>query len=386
MELGGFRIATIRGIPIRVHFTFLFALPFLAFGFARAFRSAASLADVPLEGLTGSPWLWGLGVALALFASVLVHELAHAFYARAKGGEVKGITLLLIGGVAQISQPPRSQRDEAVMALVGPLVSLALGALFTLGHTLASRLSFNVSFGLFYLGSLNLFLGAFNLLPAFPMDGGRVLRSLLAGRVGIVRATHIASRVGKVFAVLFAMWGFLNFNMLLLLIAFFVFVGADGETRAVTAKAMLEGLRVRDVMNRQTLSVAADVSVRDAGERMLRERVLALSVTSADLPIGLLTLDAVQAVPPALRGETSARDVAVATPPVSPNDDASAALRLMTEGDLPQLPVAEGSQLVGSVTRDDVLRGLKLSQLEATQRDDARWPAPPRPHGAHRIF
>jgi Zn-dependent protease len=386
MELGGFRIATIRGIPIRIHFTFLLVLPFLVFGFARAIRSAAVLADVPPERLSGSPWLWGLGLALALFASVLVHELAHAFYARRKGGKVKGITLLMIGGVAQISEPPRSSRAEAIMALVGPLVSLALGALFTLGHVATARLSFSLSFALFYLGSLNLFLGVFNLLPAFPMDGGRVLRSLLARRVGVVRATHIAARVGKVFAVLFAIWGFLSFNMLLLLIAFFVFVGADGEARAVTAKAMLEGLRVRDVMNRTALTVAADVPVREAGELMLRERGLAVVVMSAAHPIGLLTLEAVQAVPPALRGETFARDVAVVTPPVAPTDEAAAALRLMTEGALPALPVAEEGHLVGTVTRDDVERGLKLSQLEATQRGDTRWPAPPRPHGAHRVL
>jgi Zn-dependent protease len=386
MELGGFRIATIRGIPVRIHFTFLLVLPFLVIGFARAIRSAAVLADVPPEGLAGSPWIWGLGLALALFASVLVHEMAHALYAQRKGGKVKSITLLMIGGVAQISEPPRSSRDEAIMALVGPLVSLALGALFTLARGLAAHVSWSLSFALFYLGSLNLFLGAFNLLPAFPMDGGRVLRSLLARRVGVVRATHIASRVGKIFAVLFAVWGFLSFNMLLLLIAFFVFVGADGEARAVTAKAMLEGLRVRDVMNRTTLTAPADMSVREAGELMLRERALALSVTSADRPIGLLTLEAVQAVPPALRAETSARDIAVVTPPVSPNDEAAAALRLMSEGQLPQLPVAEDGHLVGAVTREDVERGLKLSQLEATQRGEARWPAPQRPHGAHRIF
>jgi Zn-dependent protease len=383
MELGGFRVATIRGIPIRIHFTFLLVLPFLVVGFARAFRKAADLADVPPEMLKGSPWLWGLGVALALFASVLVHELAHAIYAQRKGGKVKGITLLMIGGVAQISEPPREPRHEAIMALVGPLVSLALGALFTLAHFLTAPLSFSLSFGVFYLGSLNLFLGAFNLLPAFPMDGGRILRSLLARRMGVVRATHWASRIGKVFAVLFAVWGFLSFNMLLLLIAFFVFVGADGETRAVTARAMLEGLRVRDVMNRTTLAIPADASLREAGERMLTERALALAVTSDGRPIGLLTLEAVQAVPSALRGETRARDVAVTTPPVGPNDDASVALRLMAEGDLPQLPVADDHHLVGMLTREDVSRGLKLSQLEATQREEAGWPGPARPHGAH---
>src|SRR5262245_17295929 len=103
MSMDGFRIGTIRGIPIRVHFTFLLVLPLLAFGFARSFRAAAGLADVPPEQLSGRPWVWGLGVAIALFASVLVHELAHSLYALRKGGRVRGITLLMIGGVSQLS-------------------------------------------------------------------------------------------------------------------------------------------------------------------------------------------------------------------------------------------------------------------------------------------
>ncbi|MFZ5895518.1 MAG: site-2 protease family protein [Myxococcota bacterium] len=374
MEMSGFRIATIRGIPIRIHFTFLLALPLIAFGFRRAFIAAAWLADVPPEQLSGSPWLWGLGVAIALFLSVLVHELAHSLYALQAGGRVRDITLLLIGGVSEIAEPPKQVRHEAIMALVGPVVSLALGGGLYLLHLVSGEMSFNLRFALFYLASLNLFLGIFNLLPAFPMDGGRILRSLLATRMGLVRATHIASQIGKVFAVAFGIWGFLSFNMLLILIAFFVFVGAEAETRAVMVKALLGRLRVKDVMKNQVFSVPADVSVHEAAERMLKERSLAYVVTDDGHSAGLLTLDAIQAVPPERRSQTLARSVAIQASPLSPSDEAVTALRIMSETDTPQIAVAEDGRLVGTVSREDIVRELKLTELESTQRQmPSRW-------------
>ena len=243
MDMGGFKIGSIRGIPIRIHITFLFVLPILALGFGRAFGVAARVAGVPPEQITGSPILWGVGVALALFASVLLHELGHSLYALRKGGRVRDITLLMIGGVSQISQMPRESKDEAMMAFIGPLVSIVLGiALYGL-HAVSGGVSFAAQFGLFYVAGLNLFLGLFNLLPAFPMDGGRILRALLSPRVGAVRATRIAATIGKVFAGLFCAWGLFSFNLLLVLIGFFVFVGAQSEQRAVMMK--IEGSRPR---------------------------------------------------------------------------------------------------------------------------------------------
>lgn len=374
MALGGLRIGTVRGVPIRIHFSLLLVLPLLAVGFARAFRAAARMADVPPEHLQGSPWLWGLGVALALFASVLVHELAHSLYALRRGGRVRGITLLVIGGVSEISEMPQRSRHEAIMALLGPVVSIAIGAVCVLVHALVPTSSFNLRFGLFYLGGLNLLLGAFNLLPAYPMDGGRVLRAVLAGRIGLVRATHVAARIGKAFAVAFAIWGFLSFNMLLLLVAFFVFVGAHGETRAVVARALLGELRVRDVMGQAAGALPAEISVHDAAERMLRERRTVFVVTSGGEPQGLITLDAVKLVPVDKRAGVRVRDVMKRTPTLSPVDDATKALRLLGEADVPQLPVADGSRLVGVVGREDIARALELNELEATQNRSGRWP------------
>jgi Zn-dependent protease/CBS domain-containing protein len=375
MDMSGFRIATIRGIPIRIHFSFLLVLPLIAYGFGRAFVEAARLADVPPEELHGSPFVWGLGIAVALFLSVLVHELAHSLYALHRGGRVREITLLMIGGVSQIEQLPKSARHEAVMALVGPLASLVLGAVLYLLYRAAGEASFNVRFALFHLGTLNLFLGVFNLLPAFPMDGGRILRSLLAGKMGTVRATRIASRVGKGFAVLFGIWGFLTFNMLLLLIAFFVFVGADAESRAVMVKSLLGRWHVQDLMRTQVSTVPADLSVHEAAERMLDEHRLAFAVTDGGRCVGVLTLDAIQAVPPERRRDTAARDVAFKTPPLAPSEEAAKAFQIMSATDAPEIAVADGGRLVGTISREDIVRELKLNELAATQRRPSlSWP------------
>lgn len=318
METGGFTIGSVRGIPIRVHFTLLLVLPLLAFAFSRAFRDAARLAEVPPDQLTGSPLLWGLGLAVALFVSVLLHELAHSLYALKKGGQVRDITLMMVGGVSQISEMPREPKHEAMMAFVGPLLSILLGVLLYAIHALLSETPwFQLRFAMFYLGGLNLFLGFFNLLPAFPMDGGRILRALLTRRLGMVRATRFAATIGKVFAVLFAIWGLYTMNVLLMVIAVFVYMGAESEKRAVLVKALMGQLRVRDLMS----------------------------------------------APPATRA-----------PAVLPDDDAASALRIMNETNAPQLAVvAEDGSLIGSIGREDILRGLNPSEIEAMQHHGHRF-------------
>jgi Zn-dependent protease/predicted transcriptional regulator len=368
MDLGGFRIAAIRGIPIRIHFTLLLVLPLLAYGFARAFGEAARAAEVPPEQLYGRPLLWGLGIAIALFLSVLLHELAHSLYALKRGARVRSITLLMIGGVSEIEEPPKDVRHEAIMALFGPVVSLALGgALYGL-HLFADVQSFNLRFALFYLAALNLVIGLFNLLPAFPMDGGRILRSLLSRRIGLIRATRIAALVGKGFAVVFGVIGFVSFNMLLLLVAFFVYLGAEGETRAVVVNALLGKLHVRDIMTGDLVTVSADATAYDAAERMLRERRLAFAVADNGAPIGMVTLDAIQGVPPDRRTITTVREIASSVELLSPDDEAGKALRAMTANNVPLLPVAENGHVSGGVSRHDIVRGMRLSELEETQR------------------
>ncbi len=369
MDKSGFQIASVRGIPIRIHVTFLLILPFLAYGFGRELVALAQRAGVPGEKLSGSPWLWGLGIALALFLSVLIHELAHSLYAIRKGGRVRSITLLPIGGVSELTAPPRKPGQEAMMALVGPATSLLLGGAFYAAFRGAAALrNFDLSFSLYYLGYLNLSLGIFNLLPAFPMDGGRILRGLLARTKGPVRATQIAARVGKIFAALFAAVGFVSGNLILMVIGFFVFVGAEGEERMVLARAALGDLRVREVMTPQAEAVSAGETLYDVGERMIHERRLAFPVTDDGQVLGVLTLDGVEHVPVEKRLASRVREAMEPAPPIDPDDRVAEALRILDEQHLSQLPVAHAGRIVGTLSRSEIARGLRLREFEASQR------------------
>ena len=372
------RVGTVRGIPIRAHATFILVLPFLAYGFARAFTAAARAAGIPPERLTGSPWLWGLGVALALFLSVLVHELAHSLYALSKGGRVRGITLLPIGGVSEIAEPPRSGRNEAVMALVGPATSLVLGGVFAaLSRALGSVAGVDLRFALFQLTYLNVVLGIFNLLPAFPMDGGRILRGLLAERMGALRATRIASETGKVFAVVFALLGFAAANVLLVVVAFFVYLGAEAENRSVLVKALLGHIRVRDLLTTRVEPVAPSLSVFDAGERMLRERRIGFPVAEGGRVLGVVGLEDVQRVPPESRATVRVAEVVRAVPAVAADEPAARVLGLLGAARGSLVPVVEGGLVLGLLSDADVARALQLSRLEATQHPREAGLGPP---------
>ncbi|ABS27330.1 site-2 protease family protein [Anaeromyxobacter sp. Fw109-5] len=368
MTGGAIRIGGVRGIPIRIHVSFLVVLPFLALGFGRMFGEATRIAGIPPERLHGSPFLWGLGIALALFLSVLVHELAHSLYALRAGGRVQAITLLMIGGVSQISEPPKTGRGEAVMAFVGPLASLVLGGLFYVVHrAMAGTALFDLRFAVFHLAYLNVVLGLFNLLPAFPMDGGRVLRGLLAERVGLLRATRTAAAAGKGFAVLFAIYAVVSANLVLMAVAFFVYLGAEAESRSVLVKALLGHIRVRDLLRSRPPLIDLSVSVYDVGERMLRERCVAFPVGDGGRVAGVVGLADVQRVPRGERGRVSVGDIARRIDPVDADDEASKALRVLAETRAPAVPVLESGVLVGLLSSGDVARALQLGELEATQ-------------------
>jgi Zn-dependent protease/predicted transcriptional regulator len=377
---GAFKIATLRGIPIRVHYSFLLVLPFLAWLFGLTMASGFGP-----ERLRGHPLVWGVGLALALFLSVLVHELAHSLYALRKGGQVSDITLMMIGGVSRITRMPEGARHEALMALAGPATSLGLGVLLLVGAVpLAGTRAADLSFAVAYLGGLNVFLGLFNLLPAFPMDGGRILRALLSGWLGRVRATQTAALVGKGFALLFFLVGLFGLpglwpagNPVLLFIAIFVFMGAAGESREVLMQSLLSGVRVRELMMPRTSAVPAEASLEEVDARLHTERRRALPVVDGGRVVGLVTRVALQRVPAQRRGEVRAREVALPVPELTPEASAWDALREMGQRQLPQLPVVQDGLLVGTLTQEDLLRGMQLREQEE-QRRNGPWGVGPR--------
>lgn len=362
--MNGFRIGSVLGIPIKLDFSFLVALPLLGFLFSQHFVVAAAAARIPRSSIAGAPLFWGLLLAIGLFVSVLLHELAHALYARRRGARVHDITLLLIGGVSRIDGEAARPRHEALMALLGPVTSLGLAlALYAL-HGAAARWP-TVSFGLFCLAHLNLLLGMFNLIPAFPMDGGRILRAALAGRMGRVGATQLAARVGVGFAVLFGLWGLLTFNWILLLIAYFVFIGARGEAQQELTRELLERVPVNDLMTPEHKAFREDMTAADAAEAFALGRRTAAPVARHDGGFLVVSLEQLDQVPQEDWPRLQLREVASAAPTLSPSQDGWSALRALGEAGVTMAPVVSSSgDLVGTLSHADIVRGLELRKLK----------------------
>ena len=255
---GSLTLFRARGIPIRAHWSLLLVLPYFAYMFSAQFAQVAALAGEHPRTIAIPPLVWGALLAVGLFASIAVHELAHSMVAVRAGGRVREITLLLLGGISQIESLPRRPRVEAVMAAVGPAASLALAGLLYGVHELWPHGAGDPRMGLFYLAHMNLVLAVFNILPAFPMDGGRVLRAVLATRTSPARATHIAATIGKGFAVAFAGLGLWTGNFLLFIIALFLYSGANAEAGMEREHEALAGLRVGDIMMRWPPVAQAD--------------------------------------------------------------------------------------------------------------------------------
>jgi Zn-dependent protease len=226
------------GIPVQFDFTFLLVLPLFAWIIGRDLTDfiAAFELDVDERLLTRGiiPYLLGLFASLGLFSSILAHELGHSLVGRRFNLTVKSITLWVLGGMAQFERIPRRKGTEAAMAIAGPLTSLIVaGIAWGLLH-LTGDLSDGLRFLLTYLVYMNLLLAAFNLIPALPLDGGRVLRSLLAMWLSYQQATRIAAVLGRVLAILLGLTGLLQTNTWLMLIAFFIFMAVSNETGPVS--------------------------------------------------------------------------------------------------------------------------------------------------------
>ncbi len=373
-DRGSFQVASFRGIPIRIHFSLVLILPLLAIAYGGVVRQAARMAGVPTDSGTGASLLWGLGVAVCLFVSVLIHEMAHVLYALHTGGKVRSITLMIVGGVSEVTELPRRFRDEAIMALVGPLTSVGLGVLlFAVLWLLPEPRAFSPRFALSYLAGLNLFLGAFNLVPAFPMDGGRILRGLLAGRMGLVRATRVASGVGKIFALLFFLASIATFNPFLAFISFLIYSGAEGESQQVLVRSVLEKLRVEQVMSPRFHGVELDTSLEEALGDLRHEKRLVLPATDADRPVGWVVLADLMRVPQSERSLRTVREQVRPAVVVAPGDDAWSALRKLVETQPPLLLVLEQGRLVGTVDGNDLNAAVTLHLASAEGRG-GRWP------------
>ncbi|HEU4730400.1 MAG TPA: site-2 protease family protein [Kofleriaceae bacterium] len=383
---GSLTLFRIRGVPVRAHWTLLLVLPYLALVLSIQFRAVAELADVPRDQLVLPPLIWGLVLAIGLFVSITLHELAHSIVALRFGGRVRSITLMLLGGVSQLARIPRRPYHEGLMALVGPVTSLVLGVLLYLAYAASATWPADAQMALFYLAGMNLTLGVFNLVPAFPMDGGRLLRAALAARLSRARATQIAAAIGKVCAVAFGLLGLWSANLLLILVAVFVYAGAQAELERERIRDALEGLRIVDLLpqlKRPPPIVSAERLVGEVLPRMRElDRLELVVVDPSGAPLTVLQASDLASVSTGARWAVTIGELAAQLPVrhivVPWGSSANDAIERAAEAEAAYVIVVDpGAEppddLVGLVAAEDIARMVKL-QLLARQAG----PNPPR--------
>jgi Zn-dependent protease/CBS domain-containing protein len=378
---GEFTIGHIRGIPIKIHWTLILFLPVLAFIISSQLEN---LGDLPLVGLDPSPLLTnegriyaGIVVAIGLFVSVLLHELGHAVVAMAEGVEVRQITLWILGGLAMLKGITKDPKAEAKIALAGPAVSLAIGAV-PLAVFAVIDLGPYITFPLLYLGYLNVVLAVFNMLPAFPLDGGRVLRAVLGFRMSFAKATNIASNVGKGMAVLLGLVGLFVGDFLLIFIALFVYMAASQEAKGVELFDALERVAVREIMDTEAPAVRPDAHVDDLIAMMLQTQATGFPVVREETVVGVVTLEDIQSVPEAERSLTRIEEVMTRdVDAVTPDQRASQAMRKMMDEDLGRLLVVENGRLTGVLTRQSLMQAFEILQILPQREPELRRPRTP---------
>ncbi|WP_339105124.1 CBS domain-containing protein [Haloterrigena salinisoli] len=373
-----FRIGSLFGIPIKLDLTFLLVLPLFAYLIGEQIGDVANLlnsglaAGIDVAAITSgtTPWILGLTAAIGLFVGVVLHELGHSLTAQRYGFPIDSITLWLFGGIAALSEMPEDWRQEFTIAIAGPIVSVLVGvgsyALF-----LAVPESFDgARFVLGYLAILNVVLAVFNMVPAFPMDGGRVLRAFLARSRPYATATQQAASVGKLLAVVMGLIGLLQFSIIFIGVAFFVYIAASSEAQQVTMKAAFQDVTVGDIMTPagDLHTVEPETTVAELVQRMFTERHTGYPVIDTDAfegerLVGLVTLTDAREVDPVERDAFTVDEVMTTDlKTITPDSDAMTAIEEMRENDIGRLLVVEDGDLVGLISRSDVMTAFDIVQ------------------------
>lgn len=356
------KLGKLAGIDIFMHWTFLILIGWIALGHYQSSRSLGVVAE-------------GVLFILAIFGCVLLHELGHALTARRYGIRTRDIVLLPIGGVASLERMPEEPRQELAVAVAGPAVNVAIAAaLFLL---LAATNSLNLAsaerlavFGGPFLAKLmwvNVALVVFNLLPAFPMDGGRVLRALLATRIDYVKATHIAAGVGQAMAILFGFLGLFS-NPMLLLIAIFVYLGAEGEAQMVAVRSVFRDVPVRAAMMTRFRTLSETDTLGQAVDELLAGSQQDFPVTADGQVVGILPraklLQALASGGRELRvAEVMDRQCSVARE----EDVLDRTFQRMREQGCSTIPVTRDDRLIGILTVENIG---EWAMVQAAQRNE----------------
>lgn len=357
------------GVPVELDPSFALVLPLFAWLIGSQVPAYAELLnrvglDLDPSRLTegAAPWLLGAAAATGLFLSVLIHELGHALTARLYGVQTRRITLWFLGGMAQLDEMPRKPGAEAVVAIAGPVTSLALGSLMALllsSGVVVGGAAFVVS----YLTVTNIALAVFNLLPALPLDGGRVLRSLLSLRLGESRATRVTGAIGRTVAVLLGVYGFLTLQIFLLAIAFFIYTAGNAEVLGTLVRRSMEGHRVREAMTPSPVTI--DLGFPMPQLKKLHEmRPLSCFpvVDEQGRPLGLVRGPELLAA----ADTATVGDLLRPAELVSAEGELEAGVRQLAESQAGRLLVVDGQDvLVGLLSKTDVVRWLESASRRA---------------------
>ena len=358
---GSIRLGKIFGIPIGLHYSWFLIFAFFTISLSLTFRDTTDWS-------VAQCWSLGAATSLLLFVSVLTHELSHSIIAIRNGVPVKSITLFIFGGVARISRESSQPSAEFRMAIAGPLCSMVLAGFFALIWWPTHNSNDYVGELTGWLAGINASLAVFNLIPGFPLDGGRVLRSIIwAVTHSYRRATNIASKIGKGVAYLMILGGivlllFGNWysGIWLAFIGWFLNNAAGTSNRQAELRDALKGFTARDVMSRECPLIPGDLSLR----QLVQTHVLPTGrrcffIADGDRLSGIITLNNVKAIP---ESKWDSITVSQAMTPASnvesaqPDDNALSVMDRMDEAEVDQMPVLENGQIVGIIIREELLR------------------------------
>jgi Zn-dependent protease/CBS domain-containing protein len=338
-----FKIGSVWGIPIELHLTFILLMiaVFVLF----------------------YPQVYSFLLIVFLFVFVVFHEMAHSILARRNGIKVRKIVLYPIGGVSEIEEIPETPSLEWRMAIAGPLTSLVIGAAlvginFLIPVKIAQPSPPYTGNILFDLGYLNILLGAFNLIPAFPMDGGRVFRALLAERMKFTDATKYASYIGRILGIAFAVFGIIFTSyFLLILVGVFIYVGASEEAEQTIISTTLANVRAKDVMQSEVGAVRPDQTIAEAFEIMFKNRYHDALVEKDGVFLGIVIWSEILKVTPEQRVNIRVEQMPIKNISIYPEEAILEAYKLMTKEKIDLLPVVEKlspTKVVGVLTSEAV--------------------------------
>jgi Zn-dependent protease/CBS domain-containing protein len=363
-----FRLFRVFGIDIGVHYTWLLIFVFFSWTLAQLYFPQQYPGWSTL-----AYWVTGVIASLLIFVSVLLHELAHSLVAKRRGMTVKSITLFILGGVSNLEEEPEKPAIEFTMAIVGPVTSLVLAVIFWGLARVTPNPGTPVGAILSYMSIINLFLGIFNLLPGFPLDGGRVLRSIIwSSTNSLIRATNIATRIGQLFG-----WALIGVGLFLMIsVSFFnglwvAFIGwflnssADASRKEVTMRERLSHIKVKELRNINVETIDPKTTVAEMVENIFSKRHgRAVPVCQEGRLAGIVTITDVKKIPQPRWTETPVEQIMTrdALYAVSPEDNLYTAIKLIAEHDINQVLVKQEEQCAGLLSRADIIHYLQVTR------------------------